>query len=111
MKQLTNEMQKVIDDKTDQINRQQDYAEQYRRVISDLEGQVVNLQLQYEQEDYSVDDANIKSPEKKSYKDEICFKSPLNFQKLGSSASANGNDSEDRDKSMVESCMMISPQL
>ena len=43
MKQLTNEMQKVIDDKTDQINRQQDYAEQYRRVISDLEGQVVNL--------------------------------------------------------------------
>ena len=58
-------------------------------MISDLEAQLVHFQLKFEQEneEQSINE-ECKSPEKKSYRDtEICFKSPLNFQKLGSSAS------------------------
>ena len=36
-------MQKTIDEKIDQINDQEEYAEQYRKVISDLEAQVVHF--------------------------------------------------------------------
>jgi len=35
MRQLTSEMQRTIDEKIDQINLQEEYAEQYRKVISD----------------------------------------------------------------------------
>jgi hypothetical protein len=69
--------------------------------------------LEQNNEENTIDE-ECKSPEKKSYRDtEICFKSPLNFQQLGSSASQYSNGSEDIDKSMCmgDSMRMISPPL